>query len=347
MILEEEVQYDIEKNHKCDVYVHPNSKDEDQHVIVIVHGGAWMMGNKRGMRSMAQTLCCKTGLVCVVPEYSLSQMDSIVLQNVVIINWLVVGALCILAGKRGAMPLFLLFCIAAFITICVLVHIMHRVEKKQNAHPVHVTDIAKCMQWISHESPRWEKKRPKFVLVGHSAGAHLCALVTLNPRFLDESIREQIKGVVCISGLYSFFRLQDSVIKFFINRGVFADSAHGLTHRSYAQLSHARRCQCKDHCAKITTRWDHVIDAWPVFQIEHHAHHYSHRPRFLVLTAELDISLILHACDLAHGLALCEFPVDHLHFKRTTHFSIHHYWDSKHQHIANAIVRFIKEVACC
>jgi hypothetical protein len=93
----------------------------------------------------------------------------------------------------------------------------------------------------------------------------------------------------------------------------------------------------------MVARWDNVLDAWPLFwtSSSSSSNSSSSKPAFLILTAELDLSLILHAKDFVDGLAIAGFDVQHLHFSQTTHFSIHHFWDSKHSHIANAIHEFL------
>lgn len=51
-------------------------------------------------------------------------------------------------------------------------------------HPVHVQDIAAAINWVHENIRRYGGDPEKISLLGHSAGAHLVALVATNPRFL-------------------------------------------------------------------------------------------------------------------------------------------------------------------
>ena len=56
----------------------------------------------------------------------------------------------------------------------------------------------------------------KLLLVGHSAGAHLCALVATDSRYLDEvgMLPREIQGVVGLSGPYSVRKLVTQTSRF-------------------------------------------------------------------------------------------------------------------------------------
>ncbi|KAJ8286943.1 hypothetical protein GJAV_G00045170 [Gymnothorax javanicus] len=78
-----------------------------------------------------------------------------------------------------------------------------------------VQDIADCLGWIGENGHKFSMDKNNIVLIGHSAGAHLCALTTL---FLVEGmeelaieqtkqkkIAESIRGVTGLSGVYNIF----------------------------------------------------------------------------------------------------------------------------------------------
>ncbi|XP_023676419.1 uncharacterized protein [Paramormyrops kingsleyae] len=75
-----------------------------------------------------------------------------------------------------------------------------------------VQDITECLLWLKENGQKWNIDTESVFLVGHSAGAHLCALTTL---FLAEGshvlgIQEEtqrqmfssIRGVIGLSGVY-------------------------------------------------------------------------------------------------------------------------------------------------
>jgi acetyl esterase/lipase len=330
---------------KCDIYrlVQDKTCHGQAPIVILVHGGAWMIGSKQRLANVAESICRSTRSVCIVAEYSLSQLDQIFLQNIIVCDWVLLAVLCILVRKRTMQ--FLVLCIAVLVTVAILVHVMRRSETKKNAHPAHANDITACINWAVNNAngPLLQANAYKVILLGHSAGAHLSALVVLNKRFLSPDVRRRIIGVVCMSGVYSFWLLQKSVMKYAINRGVFAEHAAGLTYEQYLELENMRKCGCVS-CLKQIVRWDNVLDAWPAFHIGEELATQTD-PAFLILTSELDLSLIDHALGFTHMLKTKQWRVQHVHFAKTTHFSIRKYWDGKHAHIGNTVSEFILNIS--
>ena len=54
----------------------------------------------------------------------------------------------------------------------------------QYQHPVHAQDVAAAVNWVKKNISQYGGNPNKVSLLGHSAGAHLVALVGTNPRFL-------------------------------------------------------------------------------------------------------------------------------------------------------------------
>jgi len=52
-------------------------------------------------------------------------------------------------------------------------------------HPAHVEDVASGIAWVHRNIARYQGDPRRVYLLGHSAGAHLVALVATNPRFLE------------------------------------------------------------------------------------------------------------------------------------------------------------------
>ncbi len=67
-------------------------------------------------------------------------------------------------------------------------------------HPAHVQDVAAAIAWSFANVQRWGGNPQRTYLLGHSAGAHLVALVGTNPFYLQEHglSLANIKGVVSL-----------------------------------------------------------------------------------------------------------------------------------------------------
>lgn len=53
-------------------------------------------------------------------------------------------------------------------------------------HPAHVQDVARALAWLHQNAARFNADPSRVYLVGHSAGAHLAALVATDPRHLEQ-----------------------------------------------------------------------------------------------------------------------------------------------------------------
>ncbi len=68
-------------------------------------------------------------------------------------------------------------------------------------HPAHVQDVAAAIAWVHKNIAKYGGNPKKVFLLGHSAGAHLVALVATNPRYLaahDLIPKSAIAGVMPI-----------------------------------------------------------------------------------------------------------------------------------------------------
>jgi len=71
-------------------------------------------------------------------------------------------------------------------------------------HPAHAEDVAASLAWIYGHIDRYGGDPTQIFLTGHSAGAHLVALVATDERYLARHglDLELIAGVVCLDGPY-------------------------------------------------------------------------------------------------------------------------------------------------
>jgi acetyl esterase/lipase len=69
-------------------------------------------------------------------------------------------------------------------------------------HPAHVSDVAAAIRWVHDHAADFGAAPDKIVIMGHSAGCHLAALVALDPRYLakEKLTPRDLRGVVCWSG---------------------------------------------------------------------------------------------------------------------------------------------------
>jgi acetyl esterase/lipase len=80
--------------------------------------------------------------------------------------------------------------------------------------PDFVEDVAASLDWVQRELVG-EGESPRIVLVGHSAGAHIAALLALDPRYLEAEghSTDIIKGWVGLAGPYAFDPLKTKSTK--------------------------------------------------------------------------------------------------------------------------------------
>jgi acetyl esterase/lipase len=74
------------------------------------------------------------------------------------------------------------------------------------AWPVFEQDAAQAVATVQRSAASWGGDPGRVFLVGHSAGAHIAAMLALNPAFLQAAggSRDHLAGVVGISGPYDF-----------------------------------------------------------------------------------------------------------------------------------------------
>jgi acetyl esterase/lipase len=84
------------------------------------------------------------------------------------------------------------------------VHVNYRLSPKVK-HPEHVTDVARAIGWVKNNIANYGGDPEQLYLMGHSAGGHLVALVTCDPKYLtaEKVDGKCIKGVIGVSGVYA------------------------------------------------------------------------------------------------------------------------------------------------
>jgi acetyl esterase/lipase len=82
----------------------------------------------------------------------------------------------------------------------------------QARYPVFVEDGAQAVAWTATNIGAHRGDARRLVLMGHSAGAHIAAMLAYNRRFLDTATRGAVRGFVGLAGPYDF-RPSEAVIE--------------------------------------------------------------------------------------------------------------------------------------
>ncbi len=83
-------------------------------------------------------------------------------------------------------------------------------------HPEHIKDVARAFAWIYDKASKYGYDKHAIFVSGYSAGAHLSALLAMDPSYLAKegrSIRD-IKGAIPIAGAYDIEAYYDTHLKY-------------------------------------------------------------------------------------------------------------------------------------
>jgi acetyl esterase/lipase len=134
--------------HKLDLYLPKGQKDYP--VVFLVHGGAWVMGDKTnyGFAPVMGRAFAQNGVGMISISYRLSPKVK---------------------------------------------------------HPAHVEDVALAYAWAQKNIGKYGGRADQMFVCGHSAGAHLVALLATDERYLKAHSlsTKDIRGVIPISGIYN------------------------------------------------------------------------------------------------------------------------------------------------
>lgn len=101
-------------------------------------------------------------------------------------------------------------------------------------HPAHARDCAAGLAWLFREAARLGLDGERVYVMGHSAGAHLTALVGLNSDLFPEAAR--LKGLIGTEGIYDLEGLERAFPDY---SSWFLDSAFGGGPGKHARWRHA------------------------------------------------------------------------------------------------------------
>jgi hypothetical protein len=169
-------------------------------VILYVHGGAWMFGDRSDDKPRDIGKClAQCGYVVVVISYRLSQVSK---NDVGELAALMIFICTMIMFSRRSIERKVWILIAV-ILILTFIHAELQLPLRRNCHPCHVHDCALATAWICRHIHRYGGDKKRMIFIGHSAGGHLVTLLASHPHYLStyHIHRSWIKGVIGISGV--------------------------------------------------------------------------------------------------------------------------------------------------
>lgn len=229
-------------------------------LVFLVHGGAWTIGKQQYMYNAGKFLASHCDTVCVTLSYNLSLLQSQNLFGIIGIEVLTLALVlaCLKLEVRQAITGVVVIALLVMIVLLVTLD-MHASSK----HPQHVNDVANGMAYvrthIHNIVPNVDLD--SMFLVGHSAGAHIVSLLACDPTYLANvgiEVKESVKGVIGLSGVYSSQLLRNS-LAFPLERIIFG---HEDTHvRSPFPIDHLSASTFLPPFLLVAARGDYHIIA--------------------------------------------------------------------------------------
>ncbi len=304
------------KAHVLDVY-RPLTPEPDEgfDVVVVVHGGAWLFGSKNSENAMEVSKClARHGKVAVTISYRLSPLDRDLLAPAVFGLLASFGVGAVFAKQRLNR---LLWCLLFLVLLLTFISMelypnatSQRMRPPSNLHPAHVRDVASAVNWTKDHIREYTGNPNRVFLLGHSAGGHLVSMAACDPTWLGEhNMRpaSDLKGVICISGVYSALQMHDHL--------------------------------GGDAIAKCAFGKDRSL--WPGQFPMVHAATSDDLPPLLLLNAEYEWGLKVHGIDFRNVLERRGADVDAHIYQVLNHYTIFTDWEGRNHKLMEQIQLFI------
>ncbi len=300
--------------HKLDLYVPLHTGKETLPVMIYMHGGAWMIGDRAQTNSkeVGKTFALKGYIVAVV-SYRLSRLThadvwKAALLQVIIFIWM--------ACSTDTYEKVVWFCLT-FLILIVIIYIELIANSTLNRcdHPAQAQDCADSIGWVHKNIHHYNGNPREIILCGHSAGAHLASLVVLDPQYFEKKNvpPTSIVCVVGISGPYCHKHFQNTRMSASVGDVVFG---------------------------KNRDKWKY---AFPMYYAENEEECAPHVPPFLLLNAELEYGLKIHGRAFYHALKKKGVNVSRIICEKINHFNIVAFWKYQNRHIPLEIEAFTKK----
>lgn len=137
---------------KLDLFIPKSAEARKWPVLIYIHGGAWVSGDKSQYSDLAESMA-KRGLALAVMNY--------------------------------------------------------RLASSGHQHPAPLEDCARAIAWLRESAEKYSLNSSRISLCGHSAGAHIAAMIALDPSYLAaEGLKlNVISAVIGIEGIYDIPQL--------------------------------------------------------------------------------------------------------------------------------------------
>jgi acetyl esterase/lipase len=282
------------------------SENENATVLLILHGGGFLIGHKGVLSSIATILNTEHGYTVVVPNYTLTKFDTGELLSFFTVQ--VFFTICLAVSAISKIEYVALCAFLVFIIVLNIMLIKNNYSPHKNKHPCHVHDVMKCISWVHKHISLYSGDPKSIYIMGHSAGGFLSSLAACDTSLLRQFNLSQkdIKGVICISGVFSFQRM----VQTFLGRRL-AKMVFGKT-GTYS---------------------------FPVHKVQS-----GSPPPHFIINATYDYTLKRHTLDMVVTLREKGAWVQTAVFQQNSHFSIHRGWGNKNIDIKTQIVQFISQI---
>lgn len=302
MLTTKNIKYGVPKRCLLDVYHRKRSTNAT--VVIAIHGGSWFLGSKDIAEEMSSVLVRK-GCVVVTPSYRLTTFSN---QNIKTLMFFESILLLILAFFSRANQRGIIIILLTFFTLLIISYAISK-PRQIIQHPTHANDVAEVVSWTVNNIEKFGGNKKRIFILGHSAGAHLASLVSLNPIYLQRVNLplSTIKGCISISGVFSDKRMKQSRLGKEILKNAFG------YHSTY-------------------------INAFPIYHIQP-----TSIPH-LLLNANIDYTLKRHTLDMMMSFREQGVYAKSKVYPNTNHFNIRHRWEDQNKAVLQDIMQFIYEV---
>ena len=276
-------------------------------LVVLIHGGAWMLGGKSQVGDIARAIALR-GHVVVCPSYRLSSIGTWGTNTVTaMLLGVVLLAVVWTDGDPATHGHAWLWGLVGLTFLMFWVVLAGCTQQPVVEHPRHIEDVARVFRIAWDRAEEWGADRSRTHVVGHSAGAHLASLLSTNGAYLraEGLHRACIRSVVALSGVYAEAVMRDHVVSRQLLRQVF---------------------------------WHHPYSAFA------NAHVDAATPPHLLVNANEHRLFAAHAREYIETLRRHGVYVQHLFVPEATHLTIHRHWTGVHAHVLERVLHFWDQV---
>jgi len=226
-----DIPYNPDKHpkHHLDIFCPrtKEGKDDKTPVVVFVHGGGWKRGDRKYKTLINPHLHKNVGIALrnhgftvVVVSYRLAAISKRMATVVSLLLSIALSLLFFLVlsileyfvdlGKVSTLMYFPLVFMILF-GIVLFLFMRSREGHTDNQHPTQVQDVAQAYKWVTQNIANYGGDPHNIVMMGHSAGAHITLLLSLDEKYLQQiNVSTMPSAVIGISGVYNFGRLKKS-----------------------------------------------------------------------------------------------------------------------------------------